>query len=484
MHSSLQERVDYYCLSNEGSRFKRIARKLSRPLDGALERLYSKIAQKPHLSRFFRDVEHTRQAKNLQKQHWLQLFRDGLGEEYHARAVRIGNVHSKIGLEPKWYIGSYATILEGALERTLAPGLWSLVPWRRRHAKDIATMVKASLMDMDIALSTYFDVEEQIRREAIEKLSDALSKLAAGDLSVRITGLPAAYAKAENDFNAATEALSSTMSTVVGGVNSMSTAMSEIRTGTNDLASRTERQAASVEETAAAMQQVTEGMVENSRQIEHASATVSRTRQDAEIGGDVIGRAVTAMGAIEASSAQISQIVTMIDGIAFQTNLLALNAGVEAARAGESGKGFSVVASEVRALALRSAEAANEIKQIIEVSAGQVANGVKLVGDAGDMLNRIAEGVFEVSTMLEGVNRTASAQAASLAQVNATISDIDKITQANAALVEENSAATTSAADQTANIVAAAERFTLEEHVGRGARAAQRRLEKVWAQAS
>lgn len=484
MPPALQDRIDYYNLGGEGARFKRIARRLARPLDDALDRLYAKIALKPHLSRFFRNEEHTLQARNLQKQHWLQLFRDGIDDQYHARATRIGHVHARIGLEPKWYVGSYATILENALEKAVAPGLTGLLPWRRRHAKDIAVMVKASLMDMDIALSTYFEVEEQIRADAIDQMSTALSRLAAGDLSVRLSGLPEAYEKAETDFNAAMEALSGTLSTVVQGVSTMSTAMTEIRTGTNDLANRTERQAASVEETAAAMQQVTESLRENANQIQQASSAVARTRQDAEAGGEVISRAVAAMGAIEASSAQISQIVSLIDGIAFQTNLLALNAGVEAARAGESGKGFSVVASEVRALALRSAEAANEIKQIIEVSAGQVASGVKLVGDAGEVLYRIAEGVVEVSTRLDGVSRTATAQTVSLDQVNASVSEIDKITQANAALVEENSAATTSAADQTATIVAAAGRFTLEDDRSHGARAVHRRLEQVWAQAS
>jgi methyl-accepting chemotaxis protein len=314
-------------------------------------------------------------------------------------------------------------------------------------------------------------------------MSDALSQLAQGNLTVRLSGLPQEYARAERDFNGAMDALSSTMTTVVGGVASMSTAMEEIRSGTQDLASRTERQAAAIEETASAMQQVTGSVRENAEQLQVASVAVNRTRTDAETGGDVIGRAVTAMGAIESSSSQITQIVSLIDGIAFQTNLLALNAGVEAARAGESGKGFSVVASEVRALAQRSAEAANEIKQIIEVSAGHVSDGVRLVGEAGGALDRIVGGVIDVSKILTETSATATHQTASLAQVNGSVSDIDKMTQANAALVEETSAATTSVADQSASIAAATERFTLEEAPSRGARAAHRRLEKVWAAA-
>lgn len=483
MDPDFTARLEYYQLSGEGSRFRRIARRLKRPLDSALEKLSIKIATNPRLSGFFRDAEHTRGAISLLRQHWMRLFAEGPTEEYFGRATKIGHVHAKIGLEPKWFVGSYAMILGTAVEKAIAPGILSLLPWRRRRAKDVAVMVQASLLDMEIALSTYFAVEEKARDGALARMSDALSQLAEGNLTVRLSGLPQEYARAERDFNGAMDALSSTMTTVVGGVASMSTAMEEIRSGTQDLASRTERQAATIEETAAAMQQVTGSMRENAEQLQIASVAVNRTRTDAETGGDVIGRAVTAMGAIESSSSQITQIVSLIDGIAFQTNLLALNAGVEAARAGESGKGFSVVASEVRALAQRSAEAANEIKQIIEVSAGHVSDGVRLVGEAGGALDRIVGGVIDVSKILTETSATATHQTASLAQVNGSISDIDKMTQANAALVEETSAATTSVADQSASIAAATERFTLEEAPSRGARAAHRRLEKVWAAA-
>jgi len=483
MDPDFTARLEYYQLSGEGSRFRRIARRLKRPLDSALEKLSIKIATNPRLSGFFRDAEHTRGAISLLRQHWMRLFAEGPTEEYFGRATKIGHVHAKIGLEPKWFVGSYAMILGTAVEKAIAPGILSLLPWRRRLAKDVAVMVQASLLDMEIALSTYFEVEEKARDGALARMSDALSQLAQGNLTVRLSGLPQEYARAERDFNGAMDALSSTMTTVVGGVASMSTAMEEIRSGTQDLASRTERQAAAIEETASAMQQVTGSVRENAEQLQVASVAVNRTRTDAETGGDVIGRAVTAMGAIESSSSQITQIVSLIDGIAFQTNLLALNAGVEAARAGESGKGFSVVASEVRALAQRSAEAANEIKQIIEVSAGHVSDGVRLVGEAGGALDRIVGGVIDVSKILTETSATATHQTASLAQVNGSVSDIDKMTQANAALVEETSAATTSVADQSASIAAATERFTLEDAPSRGARAAHRRLEKVWAAA-
>lgn len=477
-----QSRLDYFEFDGKTKQFQRIAKRLRRPIEGALTKLYRKIADKPELSAHFSDGDHMQRAKTLQKQHWLRLFEEGPTDDYFVRATTIGRVHAKIGLEPKWYVGSYATILGDALQHVVAPGIWSLLPWRRRQAQDVALMVQASLLDMEVALSTYFEVEEQTREGALSQMSAALAALAKGDLSVRLEGLPESYVRAESDFNAAMATLSSAMATVVEGVSSMSNAMNEIQTGTNDLANRTERQAASVEETAAAMQVVTDGMKHNSDQMNVASSAVNRTRSDAETGGEVIERAILAMGAIESSSTQISQIVTLIDGIAFQTNLLALNAGVEAARAGEAGKGFSVVASEVRALAQRSAEAANDIKQIIEESARQVGEGVRLVGDAGSVLERIVGGVVDVSNILEEASRTSTSQSTSLSTVNATLSEIDKLTQANAALVEEASAATATVADQTSAIVAAAEGFTLDSPL-QGALAQQRKLERVWASA-
>lgn len=483
MSEPLQERLDFYKLDQESHRFRRIARRLKRPMRSSLDKLYSQAAHIPLLRSLFRDDAHIAKARDLQERHWDGLFIGGLDQNYFQRATSVGRVHARVGLEPKWYIAGYAIILDNALRKLIAPGLWSLVPWRRRLAADIGTMVKATMLDMDIALSTYFErAEEQVREVLLGKMAGALSQLAAGDLTARMTGLPPAYAQMEQDFNAAMDALSGTMSVVVGGIGDMSNAMAEIRTGSQDLANRTERQAAAVQEAAVAMQGVTETISENSSQLKSVSHTVAQTRQDAQAGGRVISKAVEAMGAIEDSSGRISQIVTLIDGIAFQTNLLALNAGVEAARAGESGKGFSVVASEVRALAQRSAEAANEIKEIIGLSTAQVSDGVHLVGDAGHVLSKIVEGVMQINATLDAVSTNVTAQVSVLAQVNKAVADLDQITQANAALVEESTAAATSLADQSEHIAETAQRFTVEV-AEKGARAAHRRLESIWARA-
>ncbi|HEX8445851.1 MAG TPA: methyl-accepting chemotaxis protein, partial [Sphingomonas sp.] len=207
---------------------------------------------------------------------------------------------------------------------------------------------------------------------------DALSK---GDLTARIDAdLTGPFAKLKADFNRAMDALGETLSAVSRATSGIHTGATEISQASDDLSRRTEQQAASLEETAAAMDEITATVRETASGAVRANEVVAATRSDAEDGGRVVRQAVEAMGGIERASGEISEIISVIDGIAFQTNLLALNAGVEAARAGDAGRGFAVVASEVRALAQRSAEAAKDVKTKITASAGQVDIGVALVG--------------------------------------------------------------------------------------------------------
>jgi methyl-accepting chemotaxis protein len=180
-----------------------------------------------------------------------------------------------------------------------------------------------------------------------------------------------------------------------------------------------------------------------------ANGVVVAAKEDAERSGEVVRDAVAAMSGIETSANEISQIISVIDEIAFQTNLLALNAGVEAARAGEAGKGFAVVASEVRALAQRSAEAAKEIKALISTSAGQVQDGVELVGKAGDALQRIVAQVSEITILVTDIAASAKGQATALVEVNTAVNQMDQMTQQNAAMVEESTAASHSLASES-----------------------------------
>jgi methyl-accepting chemotaxis protein len=222
---------------------------------------------------------------------------------------------------------------------------------------------------------------------------------------------------------------------------SVNSAADKIAHGTEGLSSRTQQQAASIEETAASMDEITSTVRQNADNASEADKLVYEVSQQANAGGEIAGKAVKAMDGINASSRKIAGIVGLIDEIAFQTNLLALNASVEAARAGEQGRGFAVVANEVRNLAGRSANAAKEIKQLVEESIGQVGNGSELVNQAGKALEDIASGVQRVSVLVGEIATASHEQSQGIDQVNTAISEMDSVTQQNASLVEESSAA-------------------------------------------
>jgi methyl-accepting chemotaxis protein len=215
----------------------------------------------------------------------------------------------------------------------------------------------------------------------------------------------------------------------------------EITQAADDLSRRTEHQAASLEETAAALDQVTATISKTAESANGARDTAATAKADAEHSGEVVRETVAAMSGIETSSKQIGNIIGVIDEIAFQTNLLALNAGVEAARAGDAGRGFAVVATEVRSLAQRSADAAKEIKQLISTSGQQVETGVRLVGETGRALTRIAEHVAQLNGLVSDIAAAAREQAVGLAEVNTAVNQMDQVTQQNAAMVEQTTAA-------------------------------------------
>ena len=301
--------------------------------------------------------------------------------------------------------------------------------------------------------------QNEIQR-VVDSLGEALAKLASGNLeaSVEVDVAPE-FESLKADFNQAISQLKSTIDLVKKGTVSIKLGTDEISQASDDLARRTETQAASLEETAAAVKEITQTVGKTAREADHARETVSVAKTDAEKSGEVVRRAIDAMRGIETSSKQISQIIGVIDEIAFQTNLLALNAGVEAARAGEAGRGFAVVASEVRALAQRSAEAAKEIKGLISASTGQVTPGVQLVGETGQALTRIVDQVAEINAIVTSIAASANEQAHGLDQVNTAVNEMDQVTQQNAAMVEEATAATQTLARQTEDLARLVSRF-------------------------
>jgi methyl-accepting chemotaxis protein len=243
----------------------------------------------------------------------------------------------------------------------------------------------------------------------------------------------------------------------------VNSASSEISAGSNDLSQRTEQQASSLEETAASMEEITGTVRQNSENARNANQLSAEARDVAERGGKVVGDAVSAMTTIEKSSQKISDIISVIDEIAFQTNLLALNAAVEAARAGDAGKGFAVVASEVRSLAGRSASASKEIKALIMESSGQVKIGAELVNQAGRTLEGIVESVKKVAEIISDIANASAEQSTGIDEINAAISQMDEMTQQNAALVEENTAAAQSLVQQSQALESVMNFFKLNE---------------------
>ena len=302
----------------------------------------------------------------------------------------------------------------------------------------------------------------QQQAKVVDGLAVGLERLAAGALAFRLSeAFPEGYEKLRADFNSAIEAIQKTVIEVAANASAVRTASSEISQASENLSRRTEQQAASLEETAAALDEITATVRRTAEGAVQAREVVGSASQAAERSGAVVRDAVAAMSEIETSAQQISQIIGVIDEIAFQTNLLALNAGVEAARAGEAGKGFAVVAQEVRALAQRSADAAKEIKALISASTDQVARGVGLVGQTGEVLKRIVGEVSQITSLVSEIAASAEEQSTGLQQVNTAVNQMDQVTQQNAAMVEQASASSHALASEADALTRLIGRFDL-----------------------
>jgi methyl-accepting chemotaxis protein len=326
----------------------------------------------------------------------------------------------------------------------------------------VGRMTKAMAVFRDTAKS------QRQSREGLElvisHLREGMGKLAAGELTYRLNvALPAEFAELKTSFNATMDELSGVLSGLSAVASTVNCGSTEIRDASDDLARRSEQQAASLRQATGAMQEVTNVVRETAANAADVRATINETQSEANEGGQVVQRAVTAMSAIEKSSEQISQIINVIDGIAFQTNLLALNAGVEAARAGDAGKGFAVVANEVRALAQRSADAAKDIKELITASTQQVSGGVALVAETGSRLSKIVQRIANIGELMGAITESSLSQAANLQQVSGAVSEMDLMTQQNVAMVEQCTAAARSLASNASDLSGIVARFSFGE---------------------
>lgn len=334
------------------------------------------------------------------------------------------------------------------------------IPIPSAERTDEVGQLARSTKSLSQQLTTAERAKEEQTTLIVESVGTGLERLATGDLTARVNAnLGGAFAKLESDFNAAVTSLEKTIGGMAGAASITNAGAREVRAAADDLSARTEQQAASLEETAAAMSQATQLVKRTAQNAEEVRKEMESTDARARDGGDVVEKAVEAVSSIEQSSKDITQIIDVIDGIAFQTNLLALNAGVEAARAGEAGKGFAVVANEVRSLAQRSAEAARDIKDLISTSSSHVDDGVKLVGQAGDLLTMIAKQIGGVTVQVNDIAQMANTQATSLDQVNASVGEMDRMTQQNAAMVEETTAAARSLSNEAEQLQSMVGRF-------------------------
>jgi len=336
----------------------------------------------------------------------------------------------------------------------------------RRNATLTGLFGAAILLAAGIALAVVLvrSITLPLRR-AVE----AAGAIAGGDLTQRIA------VDRKDEFGQLLQALSAMVGRLHGvvtevrrGVDSVSTASAEIANGNHDLSARTEQTASNLEETAASMEELTSTVTQSSETAQQANQLAAGAAQAATHGGEVVAQVVVSMQQISESSRKIADIIGVIDGIAFQTNILALNAAVEAARAGEQGRGFAVVAGEVRSLAQRSAEAAKEIKQLINTSVENVETGSAQVNQAGQAMDEIVGGVRRMTDLMGEIASAAHEQRDGIGQVNQAVTNLDQMTQQNAALVEESAAAAAALRDQAQRLSEVVSVFNVGTGVGQG----------------
>lgn len=443
--------------------FPRIAEALQSLAVPVVEGLYEKVGRTSRMAPLFKDADHVARTRTKQMAHWVALFSKRIDDAHLDRAQQIGKMHSRVGLAPTWYIGGYATVLNQLVSRMGSGRMFG-----RGMAKSIPTLIKVAMLDMCFALSAYSKAEEEMRLDVIARLGHALAEVAKGNFTAELSGLPDGFKQIEHDFEAMRHEIEAAIHSVSQAAATINTGASEIRQASDDLANRTERQAASLEETTAAMQQLTHGVRNTADGALDMTRAVGEANAEAVAGQQVVSQAVDAMNHIQKSAAEISQIIDVIEGIAFQTNLLALNAGVEAARAGDAGKGFAVVATEVRALAQRTAEAASTIKTLITTSVEQVARGAVLVGQSGEAFEAITAKVSYVDTLASSIAELSQAQAANLQQVYGAVGEMDEMTQHNAAMVEQSNAASRSLAGEAEQLASLVTHFRLTDDFAPG----------------
>jgi methyl-accepting chemotaxis protein len=411
----------------------------------ALDRFYTRAAATPHTAAFFADSTQMARAKAAQEKHWVHLASAEFDHNYYQSVRRIGTTHARIGLEPRWYVGSYAIVLEHLLR-----GVQSRTPlWKRilgifrpaAAAEANIAIVKAALLDMEISLSIYFEEAQSARELAVTRLDEALASLAQGDLTGELTGMPESFGALERSYNATLAKMRGVLTAINDGATRIDSGVSEIAQASEDLARRTQSNAASLEQTTAALSQM-DGRLRNTATA--AQSTVTRADQAIATVGEgrsVADFAVQAMGRVSESARGIDDVIEGVDKIAFQTRVLAMNAAVEAGRAGEAGRGFAVVADLVSALAMRAEEEAGRAREQLSSTQAEIQSAVGAVRKVDEALGTISDDVAQVHALLGAMANDNSAQATAITQISTAVGTMDRGTQQNAAMVEQTSAA-------------------------------------------
>ena len=436
-------------------------------LSGALDRFYSSARATAETSAFFRDEAHMAKAKAAQEAHWNRILNGDFDDEFYSSVRRIGSVHARIGLEPRWYIGGYALVIEHLIESVHK----ALSPWRRMltmfRAPDpmsvSVALVKAALLDMELSVSIYFEEAQVERDAAIAALEGALSSLAMGNLTEELHGLPASFVKLEHSYNETLEKMRSTIGAVGASAAAIRAGSGEISNASDDLARRTESNAASIEQSSAALIQIDHRIKAST---DSAGQTVERADQaiNAVRGGrETAGEAMQAMHRVSDSAKGIDDVIEGLDKIAFQTRVLAMNAAVEAGRAGEAGRGFAVVADLVSALAMRAEEEAKRARDQLMLTQTDIITAVQAVEKVDSAFVAITANVDEVHTRLTGMVTDNLAQSATITEITAAVGSMEHSTQQNAAMVEQTSAAARTLNAEVELLTRQTSLFTVEE---------------------
>ncbi|WP_375196450.1 protoglobin domain-containing protein [Sphingobium sp.] len=463
----IEERLRFFGLDERQRRILRASRPiLERCIGPALDHFYARAGATPETARFFRDEAHRKSARAAQVRHWMHIVDARFDAGYHDSVRRIGSVHARIGLEPRWYIGAYALILEEifrAVDRSRSP--FQRLLRRGGSGEMAAALAKAALMDMDLSISIYFEEAAAERNQAIASLDGALVRLARGDLDRDVSGLPVAFTSLERSYNQTLANLRDTIGSVVRASGTIQDGAHDIAQTSEDLARRMESNAAALEQAAVTLGEV-EGRVKNTATGARETLTIAdEARTAMEQGKHGASDAVHTMHMVNDSARNIDTVIEGVDKIAFQTRVLAMNAAVEAGRAGEAGRGFAVVADLVRALAMRAEEEAQKAREGLSATQSEIAVAVEAVARVDDALTGAAVKFDRVHALIAQMTRDNAAQSNAISEINMVVGTMDRATQQNASMIEKASVAAQSLHDDATSLARQAGRFNVGQQL-------------------